>query len=119
MKRKITDFHKDSESHWVADLECGHAQHVRHDPPWMEREWVTTEAGRASRLGQELNCVRCDELAESLAKPLKDFYIKTLKEAYEQAGISGLCGEGRWEMAVTSLDNLDMKSVVREALEQN
>lgn len=63
MKRAITGFHQDHEAHWVADLECGHGQHVRHDPPWMVREWVTTEEGRATRLGQDLNCVRCDELA--------------------------------------------------------
>jgi hypothetical protein len=42
-------------------LECGHNQHVRHDPPYVERPWVITEHGRRSRLGQELNCVRCDE----------------------------------------------------------
>lgn len=61
MKQKIKDYHKDPEDHWVADLECGHAQHVRHDPPWTLREWVTTEEGRKSHIGQELNCVRCDE----------------------------------------------------------
>jgi hypothetical protein len=43
----------------VADLECGHTQHVRHDPPWQVREWVTTPEGRASRLGTELDCVKC------------------------------------------------------------
>jgi hypothetical protein len=61
MQRKITGFHLDEEGHWVAELECGHNQHVRHDPPYVERPWVITEHGRRSRLGQELNCVRCDE----------------------------------------------------------
>ncbi|MEP7326441.1 MAG: DUF3565 domain-containing protein, partial [Gemmatimonadota bacterium] len=32
MQRRIASFHQDPESHWVADLECGHSQHVRHDP---------------------------------------------------------------------------------------
>jgi hypothetical protein len=41
---------------------CGHGQHVRHDPPWQVRQWVTTEAGRASFLGVELECVLCDAL---------------------------------------------------------
>jgi hypothetical protein len=63
MNRKITGFYTDSENHWVAELECGHGQHMRHDPPWIERPWVMTEEGRNSRLGQELSCVRCDELA--------------------------------------------------------
>jgi Protein of unknown function (DUF3565) len=61
MQRKITEFHLDEAGHWVAELECGHNQHVRHDPPYVERSWVITEHGRRSRLGKELNCVRCDE----------------------------------------------------------
>lgn len=61
MQRAIIGFHRDEENHWVAELECGHNQHVGHDPPWTMREWVTTEEGRRSRLGAELNCKRCDE----------------------------------------------------------
>ena len=60
MKRRITGFHQDEEQHWVADLECGHTQHVRHDPPWMNRPWVVTPEGRATRLGVVLNCLKCD-----------------------------------------------------------
>jgi Protein of unknown function (DUF3565) len=59
--RRIIGFHLDDEQHWVADLECGHTQHVRHDPPWQQRPWVTTPEGRASRLGQTLSCVKCFE----------------------------------------------------------
>ena len=46
MKQKIQGFHVDGEGHWVADLACGHQQHVRHEPPWMERPWVLTPEGR-------------------------------------------------------------------------
>jgi hypothetical protein len=64
--RKIVAFHQDSENHWVADLDCGHTQHVRHDPPWTTRKWVTTPEGRSSRLGTELLCKKCDpETAET------------------------------------------------------
>ena len=66
MKRRVVGYHTDAENHWVAELECGHGQHVRHDPPWTERPWVTTEEGRAARLGEELNCVRCDEFARKV-----------------------------------------------------
>ncbi len=59
--RRITGFHTDDEGHWVADLECGHSQHVRHDPPWQNRPWVITEGGRANALGTTLMCVRCDK----------------------------------------------------------
>ena len=30
--RKIVDFHLDENLDWVAELECGHQQHVRHNP---------------------------------------------------------------------------------------
>lgn len=57
--RRIVGFHLDDEGHWVAELECGHSQHVRHDPPWQHRPWTTTPEGRASRLGTTLGCVLC------------------------------------------------------------
>jgi hypothetical protein len=61
VERRVTGFHQDEESHWVADLECGHSVHVRHDPPWQVREWVTTAEGRNSRLGMLVNCVKCPD----------------------------------------------------------
>jgi hypothetical protein len=60
MKRRIVAYHQDDEQHWVAELECGHNQHVRHDPPWSMREWVTTPEGRASAVGNLLGCKKCD-----------------------------------------------------------
>ncbi len=60
MLRKIVGFHQDHESHWVADLDCGHAQHTRHDPPFFPRPWVLTPAGRTAHVGLELDCVLCD-----------------------------------------------------------
>jgi hypothetical protein len=63
MKRKIIGYEKDEQGDWRAELECRHYQHVRHSPPLVTREWVLTEEGRASRLGFELNCKRCDEEA--------------------------------------------------------
>ena len=59
MERPITGFHQDEEGHGVAELECGHNQHVRHDPPWELRPWVVTPEGRR-RLGIWLNCAKCD-----------------------------------------------------------
>ena len=61
MKRKITGFHKDEEDDWVAELECHHGQHVRHQPPFVNRPWVVTLEGRSGKLGEVLNCVKCDE----------------------------------------------------------
>ncbi len=60
MKQKIVAFHLDEDGDWVADLACGHGQHVRHNPPWQLREWVVDEATRAKQLGTFLNCRKCD-----------------------------------------------------------
>jgi len=60
MKQSITGYHLDEANDWVAELSCRHFQHVRHNPPWNNREWVVTEAGRSSKLGASLNCVKCD-----------------------------------------------------------
>lgn len=61
MKQRIIGFHRDEHGDWVADLECGHGQHVRHDPPWSERPWVVTPQGREQKLGDVLLCKKCDE----------------------------------------------------------
>lgn len=61
MLRSITGFHTDEVGDWVAELACGHNQHVRNSPPLIIREWVTNEVGRAAMIGERLNCVKCDE----------------------------------------------------------
>jgi hypothetical protein len=60
MRQAIVGYHRDDEAHWVAELACGHNQHVRHQPPWQLRPWVTTPAGRDAHLGQRLDCRKCD-----------------------------------------------------------
>ena len=60
MHRSIVGFHQDLEQHWVAELDCGHCQHTRHEPPFFPRPWVITESGRSEHLGQLLNCLLCD-----------------------------------------------------------
>jgi len=60
MNQAITGFHKDEENDWVAELQCGHFQHVRHNPPFINRPWVIQEAGRLAMLGYQLACKKCD-----------------------------------------------------------
>jgi hypothetical protein len=60
LKQRIVGFHRDEACDWVAELECGHDQHVRHDPPWTNRPWVTTSEGRERHLGHTLNCRKCE-----------------------------------------------------------
>jgi hypothetical protein len=60
MKQAMMGYHKDKEDDWVAELQCGHFQHVRHTPPFFNRPWITTQSGRNSMLGFELKCKKCD-----------------------------------------------------------
>ena len=62
MMRAITGFHLDEAGDRVAELDCGHGQHVRHRPPFVNRPWVVTDAGREAMLGTPLDCVRCDRM---------------------------------------------------------
>jgi len=61
MKRKIVGYKQDDENHWAAELDCGHFQHVRHNPPMVSRPWVLSGEGRNKMLGYELECKHCDE----------------------------------------------------------
>ncbi|MCJ8319272.1 MAG: DUF3565 domain-containing protein [Colwellia sp.] len=60
MNQAITGYHKDEDNDWVAELRCGHFQHVRHNPPFINRPWVTTQEGRYAMLGHQLACKKCD-----------------------------------------------------------
>lgn len=60
MKQRIVGYHEDDEGWQVADLACGHTQHIRHNPPWENRPWAVTLEGREAHLGSILNCLDCD-----------------------------------------------------------
>lgn len=60
MEQRIEDYRCDEEGHWVALLDCGHPQHLRHKAPFENRPWVLTAEGREANKGAILNCVRCD-----------------------------------------------------------
>jgi hypothetical protein len=63
VRRAITGFYEDVEGHFVAMLECGHEQHVRHKPPFIERPWVKSEEGRRAKLGELVECRACERAA--------------------------------------------------------
>ena len=62
VQRRVIGFHTDEEGHWVAELDCGHTVHMRHDPPWQNRPWVLTKAGRDEMLEAVLDCNKCAPL---------------------------------------------------------
>lgn len=38
--------------------------------------------------------------------------LRVAVDAYEQAGLGGMCAEGRWEMAIDAMRSLDLSTVV-------
>lgn len=79
MEQAIIGFDQDELGDWRAILACGHRQHVRHNPPLVNRPWVQTAAGRDRFLGATLACVACDD-----GEPLGDGMIsaETLEAIY-------------------------------------
>lgn len=59
-ERRIVGYRQDLEGEWIAELECGHSQHVRHNPPWQVYPWVLLEEGRSAHIGTPLYCRHCE-----------------------------------------------------------
>ena len=51
---------------------------------------------------------------EDVAKRIRDACLEAVLQAYEDAGVQGLCAEGRWEAAVGALQTLDLAPLLRE-----
>lgn len=50
----------DPNGDWVAELACGHNQHVRHQPPFQNRPWVHVDSERTEKIGSSLECPLCE-----------------------------------------------------------
>ena len=51
---------------------------------------------------------------EHLAEAVRAACLKAATEAYEDAGVRGLCEAGRWEAAAGALQSLDLRRLVQE-----
>jgi hypothetical protein len=51
---------------------------------------------------------------EDFVKRIRDACLEAVLQAYEDAGVQGLCAEGRWEVAVGALRTLDLAPLLRE-----
>ena len=51
---------------------------------------------------------------ENLAKHIREACLQATIQAYHDAGIQGLCAEGRWEVAVDALRTVDLTAVLCE-----
>jgi hypothetical protein len=52
--------------------------------------------------------------SEDLAKRIRNTCIEAVLQAYEDAGMQGLCAEGRWEAAVDALRTVELAPLLRE-----
>ena len=50
------------------------------------------------------------------AEAVRQACIAAALQAYEDAGVSGLCHEGRWECVIDTLRHLELRTVVQQAL---
>jgi hypothetical protein len=60
------------------------------------------------RMGSKLQTNR------DLAEAIRQACIAAALEAHEQAGISGLCQEGRWEVAIDAIRSLDLGALLAQ-----
>jgi pentatricopeptide repeat protein len=49
-----------------------------------------------------------------LAESVRKVCLENLQRSYEEAGISGLCHEGRWEYALDVLRNLSTENLLKD-----
>ena len=49
---------------------------------------------------------------DELAERVRARCLETARDAYEDAGIQGLCAEGRWEAALGAVERLDLRALV-------
>jgi hypothetical protein len=54
------------------------------------------------------------DFTDRLAHVVREACVRVALDAYEQAGVSGLCAEGRWELAVDAMRSLDLSAMIQE-----
>jgi hypothetical protein len=52
------------------------------------------------------------DTAPILAEAVRAAFLDAAMQAYEDAGIRGLCGDGRWEAALAAIRHLDFSAVL-------
>ena len=54
------------------------------------------------------------EMRRHTAEAMQAACLRAAREGYERAGLGGLCEAGRWEMAMDSIQSLDVNAFLRE-----
>lgn len=55
---------------------------------------------------------RYDLAMSDVAERIRSTLLEAALEAYEDAGLRGLCAEGRWEAAVSALRSVDLRKAI-------
>jgi hypothetical protein len=53
-----------------------------------------------------------DTTLEQIAAQIREACLKAALQAYEDAGVQGLCAEGRWEAAVSAMQSVDVTALL-------
>ena len=51
---------------------------------------------------------------QKLIKEIRATCIKAALDAYEEGGVLGLCAEGRWEYAISALQQVDLTALIAQ-----
>ncbi len=49
---------------------------------------------------------------QQLAEAVRAACIQAALDAYEEGGVLGLCAEGRWEYAISAMQQLDVDALI-------
>ena len=52
---------------------------------------------------------------QSLAEAVRNACLAAAREAYEDAGMRGLCHEGRWELALDAIRHIDLDAIIQHS----
>ena len=66
-------------------------------------------------MGAKTNKVAPRDEALRVAEAVRGACLRAAQDAYVQAAMSGLCGEGAWECAAGAIQALDLEDVLRDA----
>lgn len=58
--------------------------------------------------------VNVENRMRDVAEAVRRASVEAAEGAYEDAGIRGLCAEGRWEIALEAIRRVDLEAVVRD-----
>lgn len=54
------------------------------------------------------------EITPQIIERIRQACIKIAQEAYEDAGLRGLCHEGRWEVAIDALKHANHQKLINQ-----